>query len=39
MNKEVCLNWCLLKMLKLRVFVMFSFFIISKIMVKTFFQE
>ena len=38
-NKEGFLNQRLLKVLKLLVFVLFSFFIISNIMVKTFFRE
>ena len=38
-NKEGFLNQDLLKVSKLLVFVLSSFFIISNIMVKTFFQE
>ena len=38
-NKEGFLNRDLLKVSKLLVFVLSSFFIISNIMVKTFFQE
>ena len=39
LNKEAFLNLHLIKVSKLLVFVFFSFFIISNIMVKIFFQE